>query len=107
MRQAKAPKPIYTVFLSPCLLWNRPIEEHLLSTGLDAHVKAVGIKKTTLRISWAGMSRPIVYNMINSEGTRKEVPSLGFTKIIFTDDGGFSGTSQMTWTYKWDGSSWK
>jgi hypothetical protein len=82
------------------------LESSLLSRGLDAHVTVVGQNRDTLRISWAAMSRPVVYNMINSEGTQKQVPSLGFKKIIFTDDGSFSGTSKESWTFKWDGQQW-
>jgi hypothetical protein len=84
----------------------KELEKSLLSKGLDAHVTVVGQGIDTLRISWAAMSRPVVYNMINSEGTQKEIPSLGFKKIIFTDDGSFSEDSPESWTYKWDGQQW-
>jgi len=84
----------------------RVLEGSLLSKGLDAHVTLAGQAKDTLRISWAAMSRPVVYNMINSEGTQKEIPSLGFKKIIFTDDGSFSDDTPESWTYKWEGGKW-
>jgi hypothetical protein len=85
----------------------RELERSLLSRGLDAHVTVVGTGKDTLRISWAAMSRPIVYNMITSEGMETQVPLLGFKKVIFTDDGSFSGTSTESWTYRWDGQQWR
>lgn len=83
------------------------LEGHLLSKGIDAHVRTIGKQHDTLRISWAAMSRPVVYNMMISSGMRIEVPSLGFKKAIFTDDGSFSGLSTETWTYHWDGKSWR
>lgn len=83
------------------------LERHLLSTGLDAHVRVIGPHQDTLRISWALMSRPVVYNMISSDGMNSQVPQLGFRKVIFTDDGSFSGLSVETWTYRWDGAGWK
>jgi hypothetical protein len=82
------------------------LEQSLLSRGLDAHVTVVGQGKDTLRISWAAMSRPVVYNMINSEGMQSQVPSLGFNKVIMTDDGSFSGASTESWVYRWDGHKW-
>jgi hypothetical protein len=83
------------------------LEQSLLSRGLDAHVTVVGQEKDTLRISWVAMSRPVVYNMINSDGMQSQVPSLGFKKVIMTDDGSFSGTSKESWTYHWDGQQWR
>ena len=65
-----------------------------------------GIRDDTLRISWAAMSRPVVYNMMTSEGMVQQVPQLGFTKVILTDDGSFSGENTETWRYRWNGSSW-
>ena len=52
------------------------------------------------------MSRPVVYNMMNSEGMIQQVPQLGFSRVILTDDGSFSGESVETWRYRWNGSSW-
>lgn len=83
------------------------LQGHLLSIGLDAHVKVVGKEQDTLRISWAAMSRPIVYNMITGEGMTSQAPQLGFRKVIFTDDGSFSGLSTETWTYRWNGTGWQ
>lgn len=85
----------------------RELESHLLSRGLDATVRAIGKNHDTLRISWAAMSRPVVYNMMNGDGMRQQVPELGFKKVILTDDGSFSGGGAETWAYRWDGSSWK
>lgn len=78
------------------------LERSLLERGIDAHVKATGKNKTTLRISWAAMSRPVVYNMVNSTGLTVQAPQLGFTTLIFTDDGSFSGERIETWTYRWN-----
>jgi len=82
------------------------LEHSLLSRGLDATVRAIGKNHDTLRISWAAMSRPVVYNMMTSEGMVQQVPQLGFTKVILTDDGSFSGENTETWRYRWNGSSW-
>jgi hypothetical protein len=83
------------------------LERHLLSIGIDARVRAVGKQQDTLRISWAAMSRPVVYNMMTSAGMQSEVPTLGFTQVILTDDGSFSGAQVETWRYRWDGSAWQ
>jgi hypothetical protein len=83
------------------------LERQLLSEGLDAHVTTEGEQQDTLRISWAGMSRPVVYNMITSSGMQVQVPSLGFKEVIMTDDGSFSGTEAETWIYHWDGRQWR
>jgi len=82
------------------------LERSLLSRGLDATVRAVGKNHDTLRISWAAMSRPVVYNMMTSEGMVQQVPQLGFTRVILTDDGSFSGENTETWRYRWNGSAW-
>lgn len=82
------------------------VERNLLSKGIDAHVKAIGKEHETLRISWAAMSRPVVYNMMNSQGMNTDAPALGFKKVILTDDGSFSGTAVETWTYRWNGVRW-
>jgi hypothetical protein len=84
------------------------LEGHLLSIGIDAHVRAHGVQRDILRVSWAAMSRPVVYNMMNSPGLRVEVPALGFRKIVLTDDGGFGGTlTPSTWVYHWDRVGWQ
>jgi hypothetical protein len=84
----------------------KELEGHLLTLGLDATVVAVGPNRDTLRISWKAMSRPVVYNMINGDGMQSQVPLLGFKKVIFTDDGSFSGESAESWMYHWDGQQW-
>lgn len=86
------------------LQYANKLEGHLLSLGIDARVRVVG--DDTLRVSWAAMSRPVVYNMMNSSGMQAEVPSLGFRRVILTDDGSFSGLSRETWRYRWTSSGW-
>lgn len=83
------------------------LESHLLSIGMDAHVRAVGPTSSTLRIGWKAMSRPIVYNMLNSPGMQREVPQLGFRKVIFTDEGSFSGSSRESYTLNWVNGQWR
>lgn len=85
----------------------KELEQHLLSQGLDATVRVIGKNHDNLRISWAAMSRPVVYNMMNGDGMQQQVPALGFKKVILTDDGSFSGSAPETWVYRWDGSSWR
>jgi hypothetical protein len=84
----------------------RSVEGQLLSKGLDAHVRATGKDADTLRIEWAAMSRPVVYNLVNSPRVRLEAPTLGFKQLVLTDGGGPLSASVETWSFRWNGETW-
>jgi hypothetical protein len=83
------------------------LEASLLARGMDARVRASGKSKDRLVITWAGMSRPVVYNMMNSPGMLQQVPDLGFKTVVLTDGGSFSGDSTESWTYHLTPSGWR
>jgi hypothetical protein len=61
------------------------MERSLLEDYMDMTVSAEGPKKTTLRIQWVRMSRPLVYNFMNNSETTDRFRALGFKKVLFTD----------------------
>ncbi len=77
------------------------LEGNFLNGGFDVTVTAVGVKATTLKLSFVLFSRPFVYKLTN-DGTDHETElvttwrSLGFKKAVFADGYG------TTWTLKLD-----
>ena len=72
------------------------MEQIFIKQGMDAHIKATGKQKEQLHISYAIMSRPLIYQLRNEASLESGARSFGFKKIIFTN--GFQGSLGSTWT---------
>jgi hypothetical protein len=69
-------------------------ENQMLSQGFDMKVTARGPQHRTLRIEWALMNRPAIYEMFHTPTFFNNLTDAGFAKVIATD-----GYEQ---TWKWD-----
>lgn len=72
------------------------LEEVFIKQGMDAQVTATGKNKEQLRISYALMSRPLMYKLENSSNIKEQAGALGFSKLIYTN--GFESQLGRTWT---------
>jgi hypothetical protein len=72
------------------------VEENFVNGGMDVQVSAVGPENKTLKIKYALMSRPMVYQFENVHKMPEAARSRGFEKIIYTN--GFSSALGETWT---------
>jgi hypothetical protein len=72
------------------------VERQMLAQGYDMTVRAEGTRKTTLRLQWVGMSRPVIYGYINDREVVRTLKAMGFKRVVFTD--GF----ESTWRYEVD-----
>jgi hypothetical protein len=72
------------------------LEETMVKNGWDVKVRALGADKNQLRVSYALMSQPLVYQLQNKEEINERASSLGFTKLVYTD--GFQSWLGHTWT---------
>lgn len=77
-------------------LYASTMEQIFIKQGMDAHVKATGKQKEQLHISYALMSRPLIYRLRNEASLESGARSFGFKKIIFSN--GFDGSFDSTWT---------
>jgi hypothetical protein len=59
-------------------------------------IRADGTRKTTLRLQWVNMSRPVIYGYIQNREVVRTRKARGFKKVVFTD--GF----ESTWRYQVD-----
>jgi hypothetical protein len=77
-------------------LYASTMEQIFIKQGMDARVTATGKQKEQLHISYALMSRPLIYQLRNEASLETGARSFGFKKIIFTN--GFDGSIGSTWT---------
>lgn len=68
-------------------------EDALLSKGMDVVVTASSPEKTTFKMKYVLMNRPLVHKLINEGDMLENLHGRGFTKAIFTD--GYD----KTWTF--------
>ncbi|MBN5173055.1 hypothetical protein JY430_13115 [Stenotrophomonas maltophilia] len=71
-------------------------EESFIRRGMDARVTAGGAEQATLQLNYVLMSRPLVYQITNESPIRQEARSLGFKRIVFTNN--VSGSPSESWT---------
>jgi hypothetical protein len=74
------------------------LEETFVKNGMDVKVRALGGDKTHLRLTFALMSKPLVYKFQNEIKLAEQARPLGFTRIIYTN--GFESSLGETWTVK-------
>jgi hypothetical protein len=74
------------------------MEEVFMKGGLNINVSAIGPGNKTLKIVYALMSQPLVYQFQNTNDLPAAASSRGFTKIIYTN--GFESSLGQTWTIK-------
>lgn len=67
-------------------------EQIFVKNGMDVKVSARGAKKDQLRLSYALMSKPLVYQFQNEMKLDEQARLFSFKKIIYTDD------YDSTWT---------
>jgi len=72
--------------------WADLYEAVLLAQGMDVSTSVSGRNNTTLKITYALMSRPVVFQLRNTADFRNGIQENGFKKVILTD--GYS----RTWT---------
>jgi hypothetical protein len=77
-------------------LYASTMEQIFIKQGMDARVTARGKEKEQLHISYALMSRPLIYQLRNEASLETGARSFGFKKIIFTN--GFDSSIGSTWT---------
>jgi hypothetical protein len=63
----------------------KEMERRFLDRGLDAHITAVGKDKTTLRLKYVLVSRPMVHQLANDTATMQSLRKAGFKKLILDD----------------------
>lgn len=68
------------------------LTEGFIRNGIDMDVTPLGKDGRTLRMKYALMSRPFIYQLQNTANIEDQARKLGFTKVIYTD--GFN----ETWT---------
>jgi hypothetical protein len=73
------------------------VEHVFIKEGVDAEVSATGKDKEQLRISYALMSRPLMYKFENNSNIKEQAVGLGFTKLVYTN--GFESQLGRTWTF--------
>ncbi len=72
------------------------VEEIFVRRGMDVRVRSVGNGNSTLRITFALMSRPLIYQFQNEIKLDEQARSIGFTKLVYTN--GFESDLGETWT---------
>jgi len=72
------------------------LEEGFMKSGIDAKVSATGSKKDQLRITYALMSKPLVYKFQNELRLGEKAASFGFRNIVYSN--GFESDLGRTWT---------
>jgi hypothetical protein len=76
------------------------MEESFVKNGMDIKVRSQGKNKDQLRLSYALMSRPLVYQFQNEAHLPAQAALVGFKKLILTN--GFDGEMGQTWTINLD-----
>lgn len=71
-------------------------EEAFVKSGFDIRVVATGKNKTQLRLTYALMSKPLVYKFQNETEIKRHATKFGFAKLIYTN--GFESELGQTWT---------
>ena len=71
------------------------LEHGYVKNGFDWKVRANG---TELRLTYALMSKPLVYKLQNESQIDVSAKQYGFTRIVYTN--GFESALGMTWTEK-------
>jgi hypothetical protein len=68
------------------------LEVEYLKKGYDVHLSATGPHKTICNFKYVLVSRPLVYQLSQSDSFLSALRSRGFKKVIFTDgyDSGWS-----------------
>jgi hypothetical protein len=61
------------------------LERKYLEKGLDIYVTSIGPDKTTIKLKYILMSRPLLYKLLSETQFLDELKSHGFKKAIFTD----------------------
>ncbi|MBC8637309.1 hypothetical protein IAG25_10845 [Caballeronia sp. EK] len=74
-------------------LYASSLEEIFIKNGFDIKVKATG---TELRLTYALMSKPLVYKFANEWKLADKAADYGFTRLVYTN--GFSSSLGETWT---------
>lgn len=72
------------------------LEEAFIKKGIDTRVTALGSDRNQMRISYALMSRPLVYKFQNELNLDEKAKSFGFKKLVYTN--GLDGELGETWT---------
>jgi len=72
------------------VLYASATEETFMKTGMGIHVSAAGAKKDQLRLKYALMSQPLVYQFQNEAKLPDTARAFGFKKIVYTD--GYNST---------------
>lgn len=80
------------------VLYASALENVFMKSGMNTTVKAIGRGKKHLRITYALMSKVLVYKFQNKVKLFKQAKPIGFTRIEYTN--GFSGSMGETWTVK-------
>lgn len=70
-------------------LFVEELEREYLGKGFDVHLTATGPYKTIFNFKYVLVSRPLVYQLTNSNTFMGSLRSRGFKKAVFTD--GYSG----------------
>jgi hypothetical protein len=66
-------------------LYAKELERNYLKNGLDVHITLGGTYKTNMTMKFVLFSRPLVYNLVNSDEFMSPVREAGFKKVTFTD----------------------
>jgi hypothetical protein len=74
------------------------VERGLLSQGYDATVTVSGPENRTIRITYALMSRPLVYQLTAEGKFLNQLSAQGFRKVILSD--GYNYTWQYVYNEK-------
>ncbi|MBU1569436.1 MAG: RING-HC finger protein [Proteobacteria bacterium] len=61
------------------------LENNMLSSGMDVSVILSGPSKTTIKLKYVLMSRPLVHKLVVESDILKNFIDLGFTRAILTD----------------------
>lgn len=72
------------------------MEEEFVKRGMDMKVVAAGAESKTLRVTYALMSKPLVYQFNNEMDIQTVAKKFGFTKVVLTN--GFESDLGQTWT---------
>jgi len=75
------------------LLYASALEERYVKNGFDIAVRVNG---TELLLTYALMSKPLVYKLQNESSLTGQAANYGFTRIVYTN--GFESSLGMTWT---------
>lgn len=72
------------------------LEEAYMKNGINIQTSVVGKTKKTLRMEYALMSEPFIYNLRNTANLDDKARDAGFKKMILTN--GFESSLGSTWT---------